>query len=57
MVAASLVLATANVGERALVAAHPTWEVIVRSFASKGLLALPPGLSIDDVLGRAEPGR
>jgi uncharacterized Ntn-hydrolase superfamily protein len=35
---------------RALVADHPTWEVIVRSFASKGLMTLPPGVSIDDVL-------
>ena len=35
---------------RALVADHPTWEVIVRSFASKGLMTLPPGVSIDDLL-------
>jgi uncharacterized Ntn-hydrolase superfamily protein len=34
---------------RALVADRPTWEVIVRGFASKGLMALPDGLSIDAV--------
>jgi uncharacterized Ntn-hydrolase superfamily protein len=34
---------------RALVAAQPTWEVIVRSFATKGLLALPDGVAIDDL--------
>jgi uncharacterized Ntn-hydrolase superfamily protein len=36
---------------RSLVANHPTWEVIVRSSASKGLVALPDDLSIDTVLG------
>lgn len=36
---------------RALIASHPSWEVIVRSFAGKGLVALPDGLSIDAVLG------
>jgi uncharacterized Ntn-hydrolase superfamily protein len=36
---------------RALVAQHPPWEVIVRSFAAKGLIASPDGFSIDDVLG------
>jgi uncharacterized Ntn-hydrolase superfamily protein len=34
---------------RALVAARPTWEVIVRSVADKGLLTLPAGLAIDDL--------
>jgi hypothetical protein len=34
---------------RALVAGRPSWEVIVRSFADKGLLALPAGVTIDDV--------
>jgi uncharacterized Ntn-hydrolase superfamily protein len=34
---------------RALVTARPTWEVIVRSFADKGLLSLPPDLTIDDL--------
>jgi hypothetical protein len=36
---------------RSLVAAHPTWEVVVRGFEAKGLLPLPEGMSIDDVLG------
>jgi uncharacterized Ntn-hydrolase superfamily protein len=34
---------------RALVAGRPSWEVIARSFADKGLLALPAGVTIDDV--------
>jgi uncharacterized Ntn-hydrolase superfamily protein len=34
---------------RALVAHRPTWEIIVRSFASKGFMTLPEGLSIDAV--------
>jgi uncharacterized Ntn-hydrolase superfamily protein len=34
---------------RALVADRPTWEVIVRGFAAKGLMTLPEGLSIDAV--------
>ena len=36
---------------RALVADHPTWNVIVRSFAGKGFVPLPDGTSIDAVLG------
>jgi uncharacterized Ntn-hydrolase superfamily protein len=36
---------------RALVADHPTWNVIVRSFAGKGFVPLPDGMSIDAVLG------
>ncbi|HLG67251.1 MAG TPA: hypothetical protein VKV36_05190 [Acidimicrobiales bacterium] len=41
-------LATGSVDEaeeefRALVARQAGWEVIARSFAAKGLLALPPG--------------
>jgi uncharacterized Ntn-hydrolase superfamily protein len=36
---------------RALVAEHPTFEVILRSFAEKGLMSLPEGVSIDVVLG------
>lgn len=35
---------------RALIAGRPTWETIVRSFAARGLLALPPPVSIDDLL-------
>ncbi len=36
---------------RALIAQRPTWEVILRSFAAKGLITVPDGLSIDVVLG------
>jgi uncharacterized Ntn-hydrolase superfamily protein len=36
---------------RFIVAAHPTWEVVVRGFDAKGLLALPEGTTIDDILG------
>jgi uncharacterized Ntn-hydrolase superfamily protein len=36
---------------RSLVADHPTWEIIVRSFADKGLIAFSPDMSIDAVLG------
>jgi uncharacterized Ntn-hydrolase superfamily protein len=36
---------------RALIADRPTWEVIVRSFARKGLLTLPNGVTINSVLG------
>jgi len=32
---------------RALVADHPTWKIFIRSFAGKGLTALPPYVSID----------
>jgi uncharacterized Ntn-hydrolase superfamily protein len=34
---------------RALVADRPTWEIIVRGFADRGLVTLPEGLSIDAV--------
>ena len=37
---------------RSLVANHPSWEIIVRSFADKGLMVLPPGTSIDAMLGK-----
>ena len=36
---------------RALVAEHAPFEVIIRSFAAKGLMAMPDGVSIDAVLG------
>jgi hypothetical protein len=36
---------------RSLIAEHPNWEVIVRSFAAKGLITMPDGMSIDAVLG------
>jgi hypothetical protein len=36
---------------RSLLAERPSWEVIVRSFAAKGLLSLPPAASIDALLG------
>jgi hypothetical protein len=35
---------------RALVADRPSWAVVIRSFATQGLLALPEGVTIDDVL-------
>jgi uncharacterized Ntn-hydrolase superfamily protein len=35
---------------RALLAARPTWEVVVRSLAAKGMLFLPDGLTIDALL-------
>jgi uncharacterized Ntn-hydrolase superfamily protein len=38
---------------RSLVAGRPSWETIIRSFASKGLMAMPPGVSIESIL---EPG-
>jgi hypothetical protein len=34
---------------RALIAARPSWEVVVRSFAAKGLMPLPEGLTIDSL--------
>jgi hypothetical protein len=41
---------------RGLVAERPTWEVIVRGFASRGFMTLPEGLSIDAVFaGRVPP--
>lgn len=36
---------------RSLVAERPTWEVVVRSFVTKGLFTLPEGVSIDAVFG------
>jgi uncharacterized Ntn-hydrolase superfamily protein len=36
---------------RSLLAGRPSWEVIVRSFAAKGLLPAPPAASIDTLLG------
>lgn len=36
---------------RSLLAERPTWEVILRGFAAKGLLSLPPAASIDTLLG------
>ncbi len=36
---------------RSLVAERPTWEVVVRSFAAKGLFAIPEGVSIEEVFG------
>jgi uncharacterized Ntn-hydrolase superfamily protein len=35
---------------RSLIAERPTWEVVVRSFAAKGLFSIPEGVSIDTVL-------
>ena len=36
---------------RSLIAARPSWEVIIRGFAAKGLLAAPPAVSVDTLLG------
>ena len=36
---------------RSLVAVRPTWEVVARSFIAKGLIALPEGLSANEVFG------
>jgi uncharacterized Ntn-hydrolase superfamily protein len=36
---------------RSLIAARPSWAVVVRSFATKGLLPLPDGIDIDEFLG------
>ena len=36
---------------RSLLAERPSWEIIVRSFAAKGLLSVPPAVSIDTLLG------
>jgi len=35
---------------RKLVAGRPSWETIIRSFASKGLLPLPEGLDVDSLV-------
>ncbi len=35
---------------RALIAQRPGWETIIRSFAAKGMLALPEGLDIESLL-------
>ncbi len=35
---------------KALIALRPGWETVVRSFAAKGLLTLPPSTSIDTIL-------
>jgi hypothetical protein len=39
---------------RSLIAGRPTWEIVVRSFASKGLIAVPENVSIDSMLGTIE---
>jgi uncharacterized Ntn-hydrolase superfamily protein len=36
---------------RSLLASHPSWEVIIRGFAARGLLRLPAGTSIDALIG------
>jgi uncharacterized Ntn-hydrolase superfamily protein len=35
-----------------LIGERPSWEVVVRSFATKGLLPLPPGLTVETLLER-----
>ena len=42
---------------RSLLAARPTLAVIARSYGSKGLMTLPDGLDIDDLLDGAADGR
>jgi uncharacterized Ntn-hydrolase superfamily protein len=39
---------------RSLIAGRPTWEIVVRSFALKGLIAVPENVSIDSMLGTIE---
>jgi uncharacterized Ntn-hydrolase superfamily protein len=38
---------------RALVAGRPTWEIVIRSFAAKGLISVPASVSLDALLDRA----
>jgi len=38
-------------GLRSLIAEHPSWEVVVRGFVAKGLIAVPPNTSVDEWLG------
>ena len=38
---------------RSLLADRPTWEVIVRSFADRGLITVPDGMDLDAALGGA----
>jgi len=40
-------------GLRSLIADHPSWKVIVEGFAAKGLIAVPPSLTVDEWLGTA----
>jgi len=36
---------------RALLGRRPTWSTIVRSFVDKGLIAMPPGVDLAELLG------
>jgi uncharacterized Ntn-hydrolase superfamily protein len=36
---------------RSLVAARPSWSVVVRGFVAKGLLPVPDGMDVDAILG------
>jgi uncharacterized Ntn-hydrolase superfamily protein len=38
---------------RALIAARPTWEIVIRGFAAKGLISVPPSVSLDALLNGA----
>ena len=38
---------------RALLAANPSWATVVRSFAAKGLIALPGEMDVDEWLGNS----
>ena len=37
----------------ALVQARPSWATVLRSFADKGMFAMPPGVTLDDLAGPA----
>ena len=37
---------------QALVREHAPWEVVIRSFVEKGLIALPDGIDVERLLGR-----
>jgi uncharacterized Ntn-hydrolase superfamily protein len=41
---------------RSLIAARPTWEIVIRSFAAKGLISVPPSVSLEALLDRVQPG-
>jgi uncharacterized Ntn-hydrolase superfamily protein len=36
---------------RSLLAARPTWEIIIRGYAARGLLRLPEGTSVESLIG------